>query len=136
LQKRMERQQAIKRDDPALLWSVFDESVLYRPYGGNAVMREQLLSLEQQAGTPNVILQVMPFTAVRNPGFEGALGIIEFRDKTPIWYSDAWSAGKLSDDRTEIYDYLRYFDLIRAAALSPADSIEFIARIRRERYEE
>jgi hypothetical protein len=115
---------------------VIDESVLYRPYGGKQVMREQLVHLEEQATKPCVIVQIMPFSATSHPGFEGALGVIEFRDKTPIWYSDAWSAGRLSDNRDEVTDYGRYFDLIRAAALSPSDSAEFIARIRRERYDE
>jgi transcriptional regulator with XRE-family HTH domain len=135
LGKRMERQQAISRDNPPLLWSVLDESVLYRPYGGKDVMREQLAHLEEQAARASVVVQVMPYTATQHPGFEGALGVIEFSDKTPVWYSDAWSAGKLSDNRDEVADYARYFDLIRAAALSPADSIELIASTRRERYE-
>jgi transcriptional regulator with XRE-family HTH domain len=136
LRKRLERQQAISRDNPPLIWSVIDESVLYRPYGGKQVMREQLEHLEEQVAKPGVIVQVMPFSATSHPGFEGALGVIEFRDKTPIWYSDAWSAGKLSDNRDEVTDYGRNFDLIRAAALSASDSAEFIARIRRERYDE
>jgi transcriptional regulator with XRE-family HTH domain len=134
--KRMERQQAVSRDNPPLLWSVIDESILYRPHGGNEVMREQLLSIEKQAEKPSVVVQVMPFTAVRHPGLEGSLGVVEFGDKTPVWYSDAWSAGKLSDDRAEVTDYTRYFDMIRAAALSPSESIELIARIRSERYEQ
>ena len=109
--------------------------MLYRPYGGKEIMREQLAHLEEQAARASVVMQVMPYAATGHPGFEGALGVIEFSDKTPIWYSDAWSAGKLSDSRDEVADYARYFDLIRAAALSPSDSIELIARTRRERYE-
>jgi transcriptional regulator with XRE-family HTH domain len=136
LKKRMERQRGIARDNPPLLWAVMDESVLYRPHGGRECMHEQLLSIEEQAGKMNIVVQIMPFSTVRHPGFEGTLGVIEFGDKTPIWYSDAWSAGKLSDDRAEVADYTRYFDLIRAAALSPAESLEFIARVRSERYEQ
>jgi transcriptional regulator with XRE-family HTH domain len=132
---RLERQGDISRDNPPLLWAVIDESILYRPYGGDEVMREQLLRVEELAEAPSVVIQVMPYSAVRHPGADGALGIVEFGDKTPIWYTDGWSAGKLSDDRDEVADYMRYFDLIRAAALSPSESAEFIARIRRERYD-
>jgi transcriptional regulator with XRE-family HTH domain len=134
LQKRMDRQQSVKRDNPALLWSVIDESILYRPYGGKAVMREQLAHLEELAVNPGIVIQIMPYTAVGHPGLEGSLGVVEFSDKTPIWYSDAWSAGKLSDDRAEVTDYTRYFDLIRAAALSPADSIALIREVRESKY--
>jgi hypothetical protein len=99
-------------------------------------MRSQLEKIESMAMKPNVVIQVMPFSAVNHPGLEGILGVIEFGDKTPIWYSDAWSSGKLSDDRAEVTDYTRYFDIIRASALSPADSIAFITKVREERYSE
>jgi DNA-binding XRE family transcriptional regulator len=134
--KRMERQGVFTRRQPPLLWSVVDESVFYRTHGAdNKVMHDQLAHLEEQSERPGVFVQVVPFGAAGNPGgVEGMLGIVDFRDKTPVWYSDAWSAGKLSDDQDEVPKYARYFDFIRAAALSLAESFEFIARVRRERY--
>ncbi len=69
----MERQQGVTRDgSPPLLWHVIDESVLYRPYGGREVMRDQLAHLEEQAGKPNIVIQVMPFSAVGHPRFRGS----------------------------------------------------------------
>jgi transcriptional regulator with XRE-family HTH domain len=136
LRKRLQRQQALDRSPAPMLWHVVDESVLLRPYGGREVMRGQLEKVESMASKPNVVIQVMPFGVVSHPGLEGTLGVVEFGDKTPIWYSDAWSAGKLSDDRAEVIDYMRYFDIIRASALSPSDSIAFIARAREEKYSE
>jgi len=135
--KRMDRQGVFARRQPPSLWSVVDESVFYRTHGAdNVVMRDQLAHLEEESHRPGVCVQVVPFGAARNPGgVEGMLGIVDFSDRTPVWYSDAWSAGKLSDDQDEVPKYTRYFDCIRAAALSPADSTEFIARVRMERYE-
>ena len=134
LRKRLERQRALDRSPAPMLWHVVDESVLLRPYGGREVMRGQLEKVESMAAKPNIVIQVMLFSAVAHPGFEGTLGVVEFGDKSPIWYSDAWSAGKLSDDRAEVTDYTRYFDIIRASALSPSDSIAFIAKAREEKY--
>ena len=135
--KRLERHAALARQRPPLLWAVMDESVLYRAHGApREVMRDQLAYLEDQAGMPGVVIQVMPYDAPAHPGLEGRLGIIEFRDKTPVWYSDGWSAGKLSDNRDEVSDYAKYFDIIRAAALSPAESRRLIAGIRSEKYAE
>jgi len=131
-----ERREAIRRDDPPFLWAIIDESVLYRPYGSAEVMREQLAYLEDLAKRPHVAIQVMPFEAVTHPGFEGVLGIIEFPDKTPIWYTDSWAAGTFSDDPSQVTTYLKYFDVIRSSALSPAQSLDFIGRTRRERYEQ
>jgi hypothetical protein len=135
--KRLERHAALARQSPPLLWAVMDESVLYRAHGApREVMDGQLTHLEDQASMPGVVIQVMPYDAPGHPGLEGALAIIEFGDKTPIWYSDGWSAGRLSDNRDEVTDYAKYFDIIRAAALSPADSRKLIARIRSEKYAE
>ncbi|MCW2931287.1 MAG: hypothetical protein JWM19_2249 [Actinomycetia bacterium] len=133
---RLDRQRAIARDNPPLVWTVIDESILYRAYGGTEVIAEQLSHIEELAAKPNIVVQVMPFTSASHPGFEGSLGIVEFSDKLPIWYSDAWSAGKLSDDQSEVPDYMRYFSRISAAALSPADSVKLISQVRRERYEQ
>jgi DNA-binding XRE family transcriptional regulator len=133
--RRMARQAALARQNPPLLWAVVDESVLYRTHGASReVMRGQLAHLEDQSTRPGVVVQVLPFTAAGSPALEGALGVIEFSDKTPIWYSDGWSAGKLSDNRDEVADYARYFDLIRAAALSPVESRELISEIRSKKY--
>jgi transcriptional regulator with XRE-family HTH domain len=130
-----ERRQVLERDDPPFLWAVIDESVLYRPYGGAQVMGEQLAYLEDLARKPHVAIQVMPFGAVTHPGLEGVLGIIEFANKTPIWYTDPWGAGTFSDEPSQVTTYLKYFDVIRSSALSPAESLDFLGRTRRERYE-
>lgn len=135
LLKLNERRQAVERDDPPYLWAVIDESVFYRPYGGTEVMRDQLLHLEELAQKLLVTLQVMPLGTVTSPGLEGVLGIIEFPGKTPVWYTDAWSAGTFSDDPAQVTTYLKYFDVIRSSAMSPAESLDFFGRIRRERYE-
>jgi DNA-binding XRE family transcriptional regulator len=133
--KRMARQGALARQNPPLLWAVVDESVLYRTHGASReVMHGQLAHLDEQASRPGVVVQVLPFTAAGSPALEGALAVIEFSDKTPIWYSDGWSAGKLSDNRDEVADYARYFDLIRAAALSPVESRQLISEVRSEKY--
>ena len=129
-----ERREAIRRDDPPFLWAIIDESVLCQPYGGAAVMRDQLAYLEDLAKKPHVAIQVMPLGAVTHPGFEGVLGIIEFADKTPVWYTDSWAAGTFSDDPAQVTTYLKYFDVIRSSALSPAESLDFIGRTRRDRF--
>jgi transcriptional regulator with XRE-family HTH domain len=130
-----ERRQIVERDDPPYLWAVIDESALHRPYGGSEVMRDQLLHLEDLAQKQHVTLQVMPLGATTNPGLEGVLGIIDFLDKMPVWYTESWAAGMFSDDPVQVNNYLKQFDVIRSLALSPAESLDFFARTRRERYE-
>jgi transcriptional regulator with XRE-family HTH domain len=134
--KRMERQSIWRRERPPVSWFIIDEAVLYRPHGGKDVMREQLLQLEGTAEQPGKIIQVMRFTTVRHPGFEGPLRIMEFSDKPLIWYTEGWrSSGRLSDAKGEASAAMAEFNLIRAAALPPEESAEFIASVRVSHYE-
>jgi transcriptional regulator with XRE-family HTH domain len=133
--KRIRRQALFARDNPPIAWFIFDESVLYRSFGGKEVMHEQLIRLEASATQPNMIIQVTRAGEVTHPGYAGPLRIMEFSDKPPIWYTEGWSSGRMTDARDEVAEAITNFNLIRAAALPPEDSIRFIGKIRGERYE-
>jgi transcriptional regulator with XRE-family HTH domain len=134
---RVERQQHIwQREKPPLLWFIIDEAVLYRPYGGKDVMREQLLRLVSAAEQPGTIIQVLRFSSVCHPGFEGPLRIMHFSGNPSIWYTEGWkSSGRLSAAKDEVSEQIIKFDLIRAAAIPPDQSVEFIASVRISNYE-
>jgi transcriptional regulator with XRE-family HTH domain len=134
--KRIARQSILAKDEPPLTWFVLDECVLNRPYGGRKVMREQLLKLEALAEQPNIVVQIMEFSAIHHPGGEGPLRIMEYRDSAPIWYTDGWNeSGRITEDRDEVAQAMTSFNLIRACALPPEYSKEFIATVRVQRYE-
>jgi transcriptional regulator with XRE-family HTH domain len=133
---RMERQAIWQRDEPPLSWFIIDEGILYKPHGGKEVMREMLLKLESAAEQPGMFFQVLPFANVRHPGFEGPLRIMEFLDRAPIWYTEGVDgSGRLSDSKDEVSAQRLKFGLIRAAALPPEQSTEFIASVRGSHYE-
>ena len=134
--KRIARQSIFAKDEPPLTWFVLDECVLNRPYGGNEVMREQLLKLEALAEQPNIVIQIMESSATHHPGGEGPLRIMEYRDSAPIWYTDGWNeSGRITEDRDEVAQAMISFNLIRACALAPTHSKEFIETVRIKRYE-
>jgi hypothetical protein len=135
VQSRIERQDIFTRANPPTVWFVIDESVLYRPFGGKDVMYKQLLKLEELAGMPNVFVQVMRFTSTAHPGTEGPLRIIEFRDNPPIWYTEGWFSGRMTEAKDEVSEAMTWFDLIRASALSIDQTMRLIAKIRTSRYE-
>jgi transcriptional regulator with XRE-family HTH domain len=136
LEKRMARQSILVPEERPTTWFVMDECVLYRPYGGRDAMREQLLSLEQAADQPSTVIQVMESASTRHPGGEGPLRIMQFQDSSPVWYTDSWyESGRLSEDKDEVSDAMTNFDMIRASAMSPEHSAEFIATVRVQRYE-
>jgi transcriptional regulator with XRE-family HTH domain len=134
--KRIERQDIFAKGEPPLTWFVVDECVFYRPYGGRAVMLEQLLKLEALAEQPNIVIQVMESSSIHHPGGEGPLRIMEYRDSAPIWYTDGWNeSGRITEDREEVAQAMTNFNLIRASALPPEPSKKFIATMRIQRYE-
>jgi transcriptional regulator with XRE-family HTH domain len=132
---RMARKETLLSPKLLTAWFVIDESVLCRPFGGRAAMREQLISLEQTAKLPNVFIQIMPYSSTGHPGTEGPLRVMEYRDSPAIWYTEGWYSGRMTDARDEVAVAMTNFNIIRASALPPDESASFIATIRSSRYE-
>jgi hypothetical protein len=60
---------------------------------------------------------------------------MEFMDSEAIWYTEAWSSGRLADTKDEVMPAMANFDLIRGSALSPEQSADFMAQMRVSHYE-
>ena len=137
VQSRVSRQEIFTRESPRppFAWFVIDESALYRPFGGKDVMRDQLVKLGKLADMPNIIIQIMRFSGIAHPGTEGPLRVIEFTDNPPLWYTEGWFSGRLTDAREEVSDAMTWFDLIRASALPPDQTMRLIEKVRTTRYE-
>ena len=132
---RMERQEILTRDEPPMAWFVLDEAILHRPLGSSYVMRNQLIKLEKMAEQTNIVVQVMPFDATEHPGAEGPLRILEFSDSAPVWYTEGWYSGRMAETKEEVSSATTCFDLIRASALRPSESLQTIAQVRCSKYE-
>ena len=132
---RLERQEIFSKDNPPMTWFILDESILHRPIGGTRVMRNQLIKLEKMADQTNVVIQVMPFTVSGHPGAEGPLRILEFLESPPIWYTEGWYSGRMAETKDEVASAMTCFDLIRASALPPSESMQMIAEVRCGKYE-
>jgi len=134
--RRMDRQEIFSGDTPLMAWFVLDESILHRPLGGSYMMRNQLLKLEKMTEQTNVVVQVMPFNATEHPGAEGPLRILEFLDSQPVWYTEGWYSGRMAETKDEVSSAMTCFDIIRASALPPSESLQVIAQVRCSKYEE
>jgi transcriptional regulator with XRE-family HTH domain len=131
---RMERQRILFGENPVTAWFVIDESVLYRSFGEDAVMEEELKHVEMLAEEPNIFIQVLPANATRHPGTEGPLRVLYFPDSPAAWYTEGWNSGRMSDSAAETDTAITNFDLIRASALSVEESLRLIRNVRQERY--
>ena len=129
---RMERQDILSRDDPPRLWTVLSEGGLRQIVGSASVMTAQLDHLLYVSEQPNVVLQVLPFTAVDAPGQDGPAVLFEFEDEPPVAYLEGWRAGRVVDEPKEVAEVNTALKMITGCALSPTDTRAHLARIRGE----
>jgi transcriptional regulator with XRE-family HTH domain len=126
---RLARQQLMTDPEPPRYWAVVDEAVLCRVVGGERVMHAQLEWLASRAALPHVTIQVLPFAAGAHAGMEGPFLILGFPEQADpdVVYVDNTTAGIYLEEPAEILRYTLMFDHLRAAALSPDDTLTRIA---------
>jgi transcriptional regulator with XRE-family HTH domain len=129
---RLERQSILARQSPPLLWYVLHEGVPRHQVGDREIMGEQLDKLIKAAGLPGIVLQVLPFTAHDHAGVEGPITIYERPSAPAVGYTECYAGGRIVEDGEEVADLLTVLAMLRAAALSPRDSLALIKEIRRE----
>lgn len=131
---RMQRQEVILRADPLQLWVILDEAVVRRTMGGPDLMREQLTHLADASQWPNITLQVLPFSSGPHPCLNGPFAIIEFPERfdPDIVYTEGVAGHSYLERDRDVRARAEAFDLLRAAALSPADSTDLIIKLARE----
>nr|WP_274598905.1 helix-turn-helix transcriptional regulator [Streptomyces albus] len=123
---RLQRQKLLTEGgEPLELRAVLDESALRRVVGDREVMREQLIRLLEVAELPNVLLQVIPFSAGAHPGtLEGPFVILRFPDQEDpdVVYVEA-NSDQYPDD---VPRYESVFVNLRAAAVSVPETLALI----------
>jgi transcriptional regulator with XRE-family HTH domain len=131
VQARVERQQVLTKDTPLKFWTVVDEACLRREVGGHSVMRAQLRALDSTVASPNVTVQVIPFSAGAHPGMPGSFVLMTFPDPMDmdLVYIDSMAGDLFLESDAEISRYTTMFDTLRAVALSPDHSRELISRL-------
>ncbi len=128
---RLRRQAILDRLSPPNLWVVIDEVALARACGGSVVMRAQFEHLIKAANRPNITIQVIGFEYGLHPG--GASHSIYLHmpgDELPDVYYTESTPSPISDTSTDsdLEQARARWDLLRAIALSPRDSLSRITR--------
>ncbi|MEU9284095.1 helix-turn-helix transcriptional regulator [Streptomyces sp. NPDC048275] len=126
---RLERAQLLSDPTTPLLWAVLDEAVLRRKVGGAAVMAEALQHIATLARQRRIIVQVLPFGAEAHACMTGALTLLDFEDAPPLAFIEGPSTGRLEDDPATVTRHQLTYDLLRASALSPQESLALIESV-------
>ena len=127
VQQRMKRQEVLTRKNPPQVWALLDESVLYRPVGGDQVMQEQLARLLELIDRANVSVRVVAQSAGYYIGLEGSFNNLN-TDKEDLVFVEAPGGGRLIRDVREVRQFAVQWDWIGASALPWGDSRDLIAK--------
>jgi len=128
--KAVRRQVVLDGGSPARLGVILGEGALHQAVGGPDVLAGQVTHLIKLAADyPAVTIQVLPFSAGAHAAAgSGSLAILRFPDAPSLGvvYLEALSGGVYLEDQADVARYVRAFALLRAAALSPADSVHLL----------
>ncbi|MEV5430821.1 helix-turn-helix transcriptional regulator [Streptomyces sp. NPDC052701] len=126
---RLARQDVLRADPPLELNAVLDEAVLRREVGGPGVMTRQLDRLVEAARLPQVRLQVLPFAAGAHIGVTGPFVIFSFSNASDldVVVLDHLTSSLYLERKEDLQAYTEAFDALLIHALSPEDSLDFIA---------
>jgi transcriptional regulator with XRE-family HTH domain len=133
--RRLRQNQLLDRHPLLRLSVVIDESTLYRKFGDNAVMREQLLRLEELTALPNVTLRVLPLAGTHPIG-TGAFSYLHFDPVQDVPLGDMVEVEHLTgayylEDDEQVFRYRVTFASLTAMAAGKDQSramIEAAAR--------
>lgn len=131
LSARATRQALLTRPDPLQLWAVLDEAVVRRKVGGSQTMRAQLARIGEIATLPAVTLQVLPFDVGAHASMGTSFILLQFPEPgdTAIVYIEDHTSSQYLELQADIERYTLVFDHLRASALSPEQSVDFIGQM-------
>ncbi|MFE2076776.1 helix-turn-helix domain-containing protein [Streptomyces misionensis] len=128
---RLARQDVLRSNPPLELCAVLDEAVLRREVGGPEVMARQLERLMEAALLPQVRLQVLPFGAGAHVGLTGPFVIFSFPSTSDldVVVLDQLTSSLYLERKEDLRTYSEAFQTLQEHALSPHDSLAYIAGI-------
>ncbi|WP_395574205.1 Scr1 family TA system antitoxin-like transcriptional regulator [Streptomyces sp. BK79] len=118
-------------DDPTTptLWAVLDETALRRRVGSPRVMAEALRHVAALVHRRRIIMQVLMFSAGEVGSLVSGIKLMYFSDAAPLAYVEGVGMGHLTDDPSTVARHELTFDLVRASALSPRESLVLIESV-------
>jgi transcriptional regulator with XRE-family HTH domain len=137
VESRLIRQAVVLGDRRARLHVVIAEGAVRQMVGGPEVMRRQLrrlANLGDEEGSPvgDVTVQVLPFKVGAHPAAEaGAVTMLRFTGVPGLGvvHIGGLNGGASLDSPGDLARYARALELLRAAALAPADSVRLLRNV-------
>ncbi|WP_327429561.1 helix-turn-helix domain-containing protein [Streptomyces sp. NBC_01236] len=123
---RMERAQLWEVEERPAFWAVLHETLIRNPLLEPAEMAAQLEHIAHVIRSTQSVLQIVPKTAAAHPLMMGMVKVMTFPDAPPVVYTEGLHSGQLIDFPALVKNYRRSYDLLRAAALPPDESLTLV----------
>ncbi|MEV6349036.1 helix-turn-helix transcriptional regulator [Actinoplanes sp. NPDC051851] len=125
---RLTRQSRLVGARPLELAVIMDESVVRRVIGNEDVMAEQLRHLIEVAKSPNVTLQILPFSAGEHAFLGGPAALLEFRETThlSVVYLEGVAGDYYEEQPAEVAQHRQEFERLSAKALDHRTTMKMI----------
>ncbi|MFF7182018.1 Scr1 family TA system antitoxin-like transcriptional regulator [Streptomyces sp. NPDC008121] len=130
---RLARQAILDKWPAPTISFVLEAAVLLRPFGGPEVHREQLRRIRDVAMRRTIDLQVMPQDRHEHPYLGGAFTLLTPRGRREVAYTEIYGHARLITDPEEARTYAERYGIIRAQALTPQESLDWIEKLLGER---
>ncbi|WP_326698058.1 helix-turn-helix transcriptional regulator [Streptomyces sp. NBC_01754] len=132
---RLARQVVLTRDSPLHLWAIIGEAALRARCADDRIMLDQLDRLLSLARRPHITIQVLPVSAAPHVGQMGAFSILGYGTHSglAVAHIESLTSALYVEDREDVAVYLDAVERLRAAALSPGESMNLIAEIRNQK---
>lgn len=132
IEAKLTRQRILTHDNPPRFATVLDEAALHRMFCGRQVMVAQLAKILEMAALPNVAVQVLPYEVGAHPAMESNFTILELPDPTPgVVFVEGLIGSTYLERPEDIKRYLTVFKRLQDIALSPGDTVDFVANLSR-----
>ncbi|WP_121161849.1 DUF5753 domain-containing protein [Micromonospora pisi] len=129
---RMDRQKLLDEPGKTTFETIIDESALRRQIGGPALLRAQLAHVSKIAQRPHVEIRVLPARVWLHPGIDGSFWLFRMPSPYPAVAYQENLSGQMYVEAPKSDRFLRAYDRMREAALSPSESATLIASIGEE----
>ncbi|MFF7335215.1 helix-turn-helix domain-containing protein [Streptomyces sp. NPDC090306] len=125
---RLERQKYLVSENAPDLHVVIDEAALRRPAGDRETMRGQIQHLIEVSESPNVRLQIMPFSFGGHSGESGAFTILGFPDSdlSDVVYLEQLTSALYLDKQEDVAQYERALTELQSDSPSPDESRDLL----------
>ncbi|MCP3820808.1 helix-turn-helix transcriptional regulator [Streptomyces sp. A3M-1-3] len=127
---RLARQELLTRRPPIAFSFIVEQALLERQTGGLDVTGELIDHLLRWAEHWNVELQLMPLRQPDHAGLDGPMMLLETPENRWLGYTEGQESGQLISDPKQVSVLLQRYAKLRSQALTPADSVSLLERMR------